>query len=179
VFTLPENGPNGVKAEYAYSFQYSNALYIVLDSNFSIEEQTPWLEEQLATTTATWKFVMFHHPVFSSRRARDNPELRDAWTPVFDKHHVDIAFTGHDHAYLRTFPMNGGQKVATAAEGTYYIVSVAGSKYYDQEVWDYAEKHFPEVSTYQHIDIQTNPNRLTYKAYDEQGTVRDEFSIQK
>ena len=178
-FALPENGPKNVHAEYAFSLRYGNALYIVLDSNFSIEEQASWLEEQLKATGATWKFVMFHHPAFASRRARDNYELRDAWTPIFDKYHVDVAFTGHDHAYLRTFPMKGGQKVATPAEGTYYIVSVAGNKYYDQEVWDYAEKQFAEVSTYQVIDIDTEPNRLTYKAYDEAGTVRDEFVIQK
>ena len=25
--------------------------------------------------------------------------------PIFDKHHVDLVLQGHDHAYLRTYPL--------------------------------------------------------------------------
>ena len=105
--------------------------------------------------------------------------MRESWGEVFDKYQVDIALTGHDHAYLRTFPMRDGERVASASDGTYYIVSVSGKKYYEQEPQDYAEMAFANVSTYQIIDITTNPDRLVYRCYDFDGVLRDELTIEK
>lgn len=63
-FALPENGPQGYE-ENAYSFTYSNALFVVLDSNLEAETQTAWLERQLANSDATWKFVVAHHGAYT------------------------------------------------------------------------------------------------------------------
>ena len=52
--------------------------------------------------------------------------------------------------------------------------------YYKQKKHDYAAVEFPDVSTYQIIDIATTPkDRLTYHAYDMDGAVKDEFAIEK
>jgi len=179
LFTLPRNGPAALESERAYSFEYSNAKFIILDSNLPPESQTSWLEKQLAGTTATWKFVSYHHPAYSSSPNRDNKKLRNVWTPIFDKYHVDLALQGHDHAYLRTYPMRGKQRVATARDGTIYVISVSGTKYYDQGPHDYTEAGFTKVSTYQVLDIQIQGNRLVYRAHDLDGKIRDEFVIQK
>jgi len=180
IFTLPANGPKDLLPELAYTYRYGNALFVVLDSNLPPAGQAQWLEEQLSTTDATWKFVVFHHPLYSSVAHRDNPEVREHWEPIFDKYHVDVAFQGHDHAYLRTHPMKGGKRAASAAEGTYYLVSVSGTKYYEQGDFDYSAVAFTKVSTYQIIDIEVGPvNKLTYRAYDEEGALRDEFVIEK
>ena len=32
-FTLPRNGPDNIEHERVYSFEYSNAKFIILDSN--------------------------------------------------------------------------------------------------------------------------------------------------
>ena len=178
-FELLKNGPAGVEPEHAYAFEYSNALFVVLDSNLEPETQTAWLEEQLANTKATWKFVVYHHPAYSSGTNRDNPEIRKIWGALFDKYHVDLALQGHDHAYLRTYPMKGEQKVGSAAEGTIYIVSVSGTKFYDQEQHDYTEFGMTNVATYQVLDIQISGDRLVYRAYDVEGDKRDEFVIEK
>lgn len=180
LFALPENGPKTIPAEHAYSFTYGNALFIVLDSNQEPETQTAWLEEQLKNSTAVWKFVSYHHPAYSSATSRDNPEIRRLWGDIFDKYHVDIAFQGHDHAYLRSFPMKAGKPVATFAEGTVYLVSVSGLKFYEQGAYTYSAKNFAKTSTYQVVDIETTPkNRLSYRAYDVDGNVKDEFVIEK
>ena len=176
-FALPENGPVGVDPERAFYYTYGNALFIVLDSNLPADTQTAWLEKVLSESDATWKFALYHHPFYVSRRARDNAEIRDAWGPLFDKFGVDIAFQGHDHAYLRTHPMRAGMRAA--ADGTIYIISVSGTKFYEQENHDYAAVAFPETMTYQHIQIDTNPDRLTYRAYDLSGKVRDEVILEK
>ncbi len=141
--------------------------------------QAAWLEKVLSESDATWKFVTYHHPAYSSSPRRDNPEVRTVWGVLFDKYHVDLALQGHDHAYLRTFPMKGEQKVATPAEGTIYIVSNSGMKFYEQGQHDYTEVGLTNLSMYQVLDIQISGDRLVYKAYDIDGTLRDSFVIEK
>lgn len=176
MFALPETGPLG---ERAYSFEYSNALFVCLDSNVPVETQNAWLEEQLAGSKAKWKFVTFHHPAYSSSPKRNNPDIKEQWGAIFDKYHVDLALQGHDHAYLRTYPMKAGQRVETAADGTIYIVSVSGTKFYEQGDFDYTEFGMTKVATYQAIDIQVSGDRLLYRSYDDKGNLRDEFEILK
>jgi len=180
MFTLPKNGPAGIPPERTYRFAYRNALFLVLDSNQPADAQRAWLAEQLAASNATWNFALFHHPVYSSAPRRDNPEIREHWGAVFDEYHVDMVFTGHDHAYLRTPPMRAGQAVASAAQGTYYVVANSGLKHYEQESHEYAAVAFTDIPTYQLIDIETSGgNTLTYRAYDANGNVRDEVIIEK
>lgn len=176
---LPKNGPSTIAPEKAYSFTYSNALFVVLDSNLPAGSQTEWLESQLSTSDATWKFVVYHHPAYSSGPRRDNAAIRKEWGALFDKYHVDVALQGHDHAYLRTYPMHNEQRVESPADGTIYIVSVSGTKFYDQGDYDYTEFGMTNVSTYQLLDIQITDHKLHYRAYDMEGTVRDEFVIEK
>lgn len=179
ILTLLENGPKTVPPECAYTFEYSNVLFVVLDGNLPASDQAPWLEEQLAKSNATWKIALFHQPVYSAGPRRDNPEIRMLWGSLFDKYHLDLALQGHDHSYLRTYPMFGGERVATPAEGTIYIVSFSGMKMYELGEHDYTEFGMEHVPTYQVLDIDVETNTLTYKAYDVEGTVRDEFVIQK
>jgi hypothetical protein len=178
-FALPANGPKGIEPKRAYSFEYSDALFVVLDANLAPASQTAWLEQKLAQTRCAWKFVMFHQPAYSSGGNRDNPELRAAWTPIFDKHHVDMVLQGHDHAYLRTYPLRGGQRMPSSREGTVYVISVSGTKHYLQGKHDYTEVGITNVSTFQVLDLQTNPKRLCYRAYDGDTKVRDELVIEK
>ena len=178
-FALLRNGPKTIPPERAYSFEYSNAKFIILDSNLDPAKQTAWLEKQLANTKAVWKFVSYHHPAYSSGGNRDNLEVRQLWTPLFDKYHVDLALQGHDHAYLRTYPMRDQKRVATAKDGTVYVIAVSGTKHYDQLPHDYTEVGLTKVSTYQVLDIQITGNRLVYRAHDVDGKVRDEFVIEK
>ena len=178
-FALPRNGPKTIPPERAYAFDYGNARFIILDSNLDPAKQTAWLEAQLAHTQAVWKFVSYHHPAYSSGGNRDNPGVRELWTPLFDKYHVDLALQGHDHAYLRTFPMRAQQRVATTKDGTVYVISVSGTKHYEQPPHAYTEVGFTKISTYQVLDIQIAGQRLVYRAHDADGKVRDEFVIEK
>ena len=110
-FALPRNGPAGIAPGLVYSFEVGSAFIAVLDSTLAVSDlrearrQADWLDDALAHTRAPWKLVMFHHPVYPSHPWRDTPVLRDHWVPVFDKHRVDLVLQGHDHAYLRTYPM--------------------------------------------------------------------------
>jgi hypothetical protein len=180
LFDLLTNGPETVDEERSYALRYSNALFLIMDTNLPVQDQSAWLEEQLANTDAIWKFVVYHHPAYSSAPNRDNSDVRAAWGPVFDKYHVDMALQGHDHGYLRTYPMKDEKPVDSTDEGTVYVVSVSGTKYYKVvEGAEYAAKTMSNTSTYQVLDIRIDGNSLTYRAYDMDGEVRDEFVIEK
>jgi hypothetical protein len=184
-FDLPRNGPEGIDSNLVYSFEYANAFVAVLDSTLAVvdaglaRKQAEWLDSALARTRATWKFVMFHHPVYASHPKRESPALREAWVPVFDKHGVDLVLQGHDHAYLRTYPLRAGRRVATADRGTTYVVSVSGTKYYDQRPRPETAVGVTNLSTYQTIDIGVPEDRLTYRAWDGDGREVDALSIEK
>jgi acid phosphatase type 7 len=178
-FELLRNGPPELEPERAYALEYSNALFLILDSNLKPQTQAAWIETQLSKSKAAWKFVVYHHPAYSSAANRDNKELREIWTPIFDKYHVDLALQGHDHAYLRTYPMKAQQRAASPSEGTIYIVSVSGTKMYKQEEQDQTEFGMTNVATYQVLDIQVSGDRLVYRAYDIDGNLRDELVLTK
>lgn len=184
-FELPANGPAGVSSDLVYHFETAGAFFAVLDSTLAVssreeaERQARWLDSALKASRAGWKFVTFHHPVYSSHPRRDNTLLREYWGPVFDRHHVDLVLQGHDHAYLRTHPIRGNQAVSEPADGTIYVVSVSGDKFSDQSLRDYAEIGFGRTSTYQTIEIDDATNRLTYRAWNDAGEIVDQFEITK
>lgn len=182
-FALPPNGPAGVAPGLVYHFEVGSVFIAALDSTLAVSDarearrQAGWLDDALSHTRAEWKLVMFHHPVYPSHPWRDTPTLRDHWVPVFDRHHVDLVLQGHDHAYLRTYPMRGHRRVSNGEPGTVYVVSVAGDKFCDQAPRDYIEVGFTETSTYQTIEIDDRANCLTYRAWTDAGEVADRFVL--
>jgi hypothetical protein len=184
-FDLPANGPAGLDPNLAYAFEYADAFVAVLDSTQALYDRTAarnqaaWLDEALEKTRKTWKFVVFHHPVYASHLSRENPAIGEAWVPVFDKHHVDLVLQGHDHAYLRTYPMRAGKPVASTDQGTVYVVSVSGEKHYEQNPRDYTARGLVNVSTYQTIDVRVRERILTYRSFDREGREVDALEIHK
>ncbi len=184
-FKLPDNGPAEVPHRLVYSFEYSDAFVAVLDSNPAVYSsamarvQADWLDDQLARTRARWKFVMFHHPIYPSHPSREQPQLAEAWVPVFDRHKVDLVLQGHDHAYLRTYPMRGGRPVAPTADGTVYVVSVSGQKFVPTVDRGYTARGFADVATYQTIDISPARGTLVYRACDVEGREWDRLELTK
>ena len=63
--------------------------FIALNSNEKRETQARWLEPVPAHNPNRWTIAVFHRPVFSAARGRDNLHLRQLWMSVFDKYRVD------------------------------------------------------------------------------------------
>jgi predicted phosphodiesterase len=104
-FSVPENGN---ETERYYAFSYANSRFVILDSNiysFALTDQTAWLERELiaARQDPAMKhiFVVMHHPPFSISLHGGAKDLRERWTPLFEKYQVSAVFSGHDHVYSR------------------------------------------------------------------------------
>lgn len=176
MFGLPQNGPAEAQPERLFSFEYGNALIVILDIDTPLETQAAWLEEQLANTKAAWKFVMFHFPPYAP--TDDYPGIRAAWCPLFDKYHVDMVFSGHVHHYLRSKPLREGQPVDSPAAGTIYLISIGiPSRDWSGDGPAYAEVIFSGPALYQTLHI--DGNTLEFRAYSADGEERDRLTIVK
>lgn len=175
MFTLPENGLEDMK-ESVYYVDFQGVRFIVLNSNYNLEEQASWLEEILSSNRNKWTIITYHHPVYSTGDGRDNKKVRDALMPIFDKYKVDLVLQGHDHTYARTFRIRDGK---INSKGTIYITSVSGPKQY--KVNPTYKNLFEKLDSYTQLFqvISVEGNKLIYDSYTANGELFDHFELTK
>jgi 3',5'-cyclic AMP phosphodiesterase CpdA len=159
-FSVPENGGD---TERYYAFTYASARFLVLDSNeysFALTDQTSWLERELiaARQDAAIRhiFVVMHHPPFSISLHGGARDLRERWTPLFEKYQVSAVFSGHDHVYERA--ENAGIR--------YFVSGGAGAPLYPRRpkpnpVDAEAVKKFERVLHYLRVTVTGNRIEVT------------------
>jgi tartrate-resistant acid phosphatase type 5 len=59
--------------------------------------QMAWFKAALAASTAQWKIVVGHHPIYSGGGHGDTPELIKTILPLLQEYKVQAYFNGHDH----------------------------------------------------------------------------------
>ncbi len=183
---VPQNGPKEIKGQ-AYSYDYGNSHIVVLNSEqvYGTEEaahsQLNWLEADLAATSKTWKLVFFHRAPYYNRPSRTNEAVKKTFCPIFDKYHVDVVFNGHEHGVARTYPIRQGKLYSSPKDGTvYYTTGRGGGDYYSdlsKKVWDAFFYDPQDQPCYQAVEVKNNT--LTIKAYKQDGTLLDNYSIDK
>src|SRR5687768_14505509 len=89
-FSVPENGGD---SERYYAFTYGSSRFLVLDSNaysFALTDQTAWIERELIAArqdpAMRHIFVVMHHPPFSVSLHGGQADLRERWTPLFERY---------------------------------------------------------------------------------------------
>lgn len=123
--------------EYRYTYTYGNAQFWSIDSNKPVDpasDQYRWLDESMAASKATWKFAYHHHPVYSSDEDDYGDTYKGASTygdprhrhlaALYERHGVDIVFSGHVHSYERTWPIRDGK--VDMERGVRYVVAGGG-----------------------------------------------------
>ncbi|MGE5496695.1 MAG: metallophosphoesterase family protein, partial [Syntrophothermus sp.] len=177
-FTLPQNGIKGLEGT-SYTFDYQGVRFLMLNSNSLLQEQAAWMEKLLADNPNRWTVAVFHHPLYSSGRERDDRETRNAFLKVFDEYSVDIVLTGHDHTYSRSVKLKNNSPVTDSENGTVYITSVSGPKQYtvNSEYKDLMVRTTGEAQLFQEITI--NGSTLNFKAYTADGKLFDSFDLKK
>lgn len=121
-----------------YSYDYSNAHFIVLNNNEDSEEfrdfsvhQIEWLKNDVAKAKengAEWIIVQMHKgPYTTSNHATDDDIMgtngvRTKVAPLMEELGVDLVLQGHDHIYSRTKALKngvpvGGEKIKETVNG--------------------------------------------------------------
>lgn len=171
-YVLPENGP---AVEQDYWMKFGSTLVIVMDSNNDGQyvAKAAWMEQVIENHPSRWIIVSFHHPVWSAAADRDNKYLRSTFAPLFEKHGVALVLNGHDHAYMRTYPLIDG---TVAEAGPVYIDAVSGSKVYQELRTSHTiATAFAGLATYQIIEVTSR--QIHCRAYTWDDTLKDDFTI--
>jgi predicted phosphodiesterase len=107
-------GSNGIVGG-DYSFRYGDALFMMLNTqDTNVAEHRQFMEETIkANADCKWRIVTLHQDIYGSAEHSNEPEitnLRYELVPIFEENDVDVVLTGHDHAYSRTYLLEGGKK---------------------------------------------------------------------
>lgn len=111
--------PAGVHETFKsyYKFTWGNMEFYMIDADNAVvnsalaNEQRLWLKEQIAASTAQWKFAAWHQPAYSSSAVHGNHSMMQwgaDWTGL------TAIFCGHDHIYER---LNVGHGVTQFVSG--------------------------------------------------------------
>jgi tartrate-resistant acid phosphatase type 5 len=79
-----------------YTFMAGVAQFFALDTNEMSRAQLAWLDSEIRKSTAHWKVVYGHHPIYSAGAHSDNPTLIKQLLPLL-RNRVDVYIAGHDH----------------------------------------------------------------------------------
>ena len=216
IFDLPRNGEVGGLAsgtEAYYSFDYANVHFICLDSYDSDRSANgamlTWLENDLAATTQDWIIAYWHHPPYSKGSHNSDSEtnlvdMRENVLPILEDYGVDLVFTGHSHAYERsylidshyglsstfssTYQVDAGngredgdgayeKAAATAHAGTVYTVAGSSGKISGGNLNHPAM--YTSLNQLGSVVLDVNSNRLDVKFLTSTGTVADYYTVIK
>ncbi len=179
-FELPKNGVMGLEGTTYYA-DVQNVRFVVFNTEMfntyekDKDNQMRWLEEVLANHKQRWVIMLFHHPVFSTKKNRDNVELRKLVKPLIDKYKVDLVLQGHDHTYARgkeRVPMDGKGESHAA-----YVVSVSGPKMSEVQEADWMDCSASFTQLFHGVEV--SQDKLTFSSYKVNGDLLDAFTILK
>jgi 3',5'-cyclic AMP phosphodiesterase CpdA len=144
--------------------------FFALDSTRLDSEQRQWLEQELDRSTADWKIVLMHYPLYSSGRYTLRARRqRLALERPFVIGGVDVTFSGHEHIYQRSHPQNGILHFITGGAGSLRVgdakPSAAVAKSYDQD--------------YHFLLVEVSDERLFFQAINRKGETIDAGSLRR
>jgi len=132
--------------------------------SLSKSEPKKWLERELGKSSAAWKIVAGHHPVYSAGTHGGAKEMKKELDPIMRSAGANIYLSGHDHSQQHFGYRNVN-----------YIVSGAGSKLARERSDD-----FPPESDPKHVQGSLGfaglricgKDTATLKFYDQNGKTK-------
>lgn len=101
-----QNSPAWRMPALYYSYTAGPAQFFVLATNAFSETQAQWLDRELARSTARWKIVYGHHPIYSYGEHGDTAQLQRLLLPVL-KGRAQLYIAGHEHLVQDLQPEDG------------------------------------------------------------------------
>ena len=160
--------PFGMQGRW-YRLRRGPVEFFMLDTNMNArwQHQLPWLRRSLASSTAPWKVVVGHHPIYSSGFYGDDPAAIARLTPLFREYGVQLYINGHEHHYERSRVIDGT---------TYLVVGGAGAAL--RTVLP-SERSAMAMSRHSFAEIQATPRTLEVSGWDDRGQRIDSAVLQR
>ncbi|MGA9168712.1 MAG: metallophosphoesterase, partial [Nitrososphaeraceae archaeon] len=186
-----------------YSFNYQNVHFLVISTelpligigsaqyNFVSND----LEKAASNKNINWIIVYYHQTAYSpASKVTPYAKFREIYHPLFDKYRVDLVLQGHEHTYQRSYPMrynvnnsfnpiitdNANSHNYTNPQGRIFtIVGTAGARLFP------LYGHAPYIATqyighgFLDVTMTNNGKTLNAKFYANDGSVKDQFTINK
>ncbi len=142
-----------------YNLRRGPVEFFFLDTNGNADRQRQfsWLRTVLAASTAPWKVVVGHHPIYSSGLYGNDPAAQARLVPLLRRYGVALYINGHEHHYERSRPIDGI---------TYLVVGGGGASL--RPVVPTAQSA-RAVSTFSFAELEASPERLSLTAWDSRG----------
>ena len=173
-------------------FVYGDSLFIFLNTNnLNMKEHKKFIENAVnANKDIKWKIAVFHHDIYGEgihSKDKDMEKLRDSLPDILEKNKIDLALSGHDHIYSRSYIIknnkvktdaskyeiskeNRNEEIINNPKGIIYITAgtCTGSKFYEPNNKNnkYSKfKYDKEVPTYTIINVSKDKiNIITYES---------------
>ena len=160
-----------MEGRHYYTLHQGNGLVdiFLLDSTDYDLAQAGWFEKDLRSSTAKWKIVVMHHPLYSSgKKHGPNLKLRRKIEPLLTQYKVNVVFAGHDHIYERVKPQHGVQHFVTGAGGKLRRGGVDKNSTITAAGYD-KDNHF--------MLVELDDREMKFKAISETGDLIDSGAI--
>jgi len=166
---FPKYLPYPFVADRYWSFDYGPAHVVVVDQYVDYtagSAQLEWMENDLASTTRPWKFILLHEPGWSAGSVHaNNTAVQEYIQPLAVQYGVAVVFSGDNHYYARAVvdgvhhvtTGGGGAGLYTPREDQPYIVAKSKAHHY--------------------CKVEISGGSLTFTAVLPDGTAIDTFTI--
>jgi hypothetical protein len=162
-FTLPGN-------ERYYDVTIGLVHLLALDSDphepdgtNATSTQAKFVKEHLASSTACYDLVYFHHPPYSTGKHGSSLEMR--WP--FKEWGAEAVLSGHDHTYER-FDVGGLP---------YFVIGISGASKYEFASPPLPETRFRYNESYGAMLVTAAPSAITYEFFTTDGVKRDAITV--
>lgn len=156
----------GMKGRW-YNLRRGPVEFFLIDTNVHVpwQHQLPWLQKRLAASTAPWKVIVGHHPIYSSGFYGNDRAAIVRLAPHFSRHGVQLYINGHDHNYERSKPIDGTTYLTVGNGGASLRPVVPGAN------------SARAVSTFGFTALSADADSLTINAWDTTGRRLDQARL--
>ena len=158
--------PFGMAGRF-YALRRGPVEFFLLDTNGNADwqRQLAWLRTVLSRSTAPWKVVVGHHPIYSSGLYGNDPGLQARLGALMQKHGVQLYINGHEHNYERSVPIDGI---------TYLVVGGGGASLRPVIATAQTARC---ASVHSFAELEAGPRELRVSAWDKTGRLIDQAVI--
>lgn len=193
--------PSSTGPPHTYAFDWGPARFVALDTEVyhvdetqaaapgDAQQQADFARAALAATPSDepWRIAYYHRSLYSSNTGDGGSDTtaRAALLPVLEAGGVQLALSGHVHAYERTFQLHDdaivgrGPGYDARTPGIVFVDSGGGGRSLYSDWAAAPDWSAVRQATFEYTLLTISPSTLDVKAIREDGTLLDHFTLFK